>query len=590
MNRKMKKIGLLMSAALLGMAGEVFAATPLSVAVNGSQYMEAPGITRLAVGNPEIADVNLLSSHDFLLVGKKAGSTTLLVWSNNGREEYNVFVSGGDEGTEKAIQEAIGLPGVKVQIMNIQGSPSVLLRGKVKNQYEHDTALSVASFYIGQSYTTNTSKKTTGGGIWSNGDGSSSDQTSTSQSRIIDLLQLTDPSQIRLEAQIIEINTSNEKDLGIQYWSPQIGGDNSGSSNSGNGSYDVNRGSSGLFYAGEDFRNSRGGTLGWFGRRLSNINASLQALVTNGKARILSRPSITTMSGEKAKILIGGQIPIPVSNGDGDVTIEWRDYGIHLEIEPVVDSQQKITSKVHAEVSSLDYSHGVKEREFNIPGIATREAEAVINVGSGMTMAIGGLLNSEDSKTVSKIPLLGDIPIIGEFFKHTTHTRDNRELLILITPTLVGEETPVAMSQKMKASYETTERYRRNAEPVNVNVPVKPGTIKEETDLWGGKPGEPDDTVILEEKPAREGPARLLRTKNARGETVLVPLTDNDYLKRKDELQIVSVEKKDKEIPEDAEEIPVVRRKSKLGKSAKAEDSSDIRSRVRKIMDEYAGN
>lgn len=561
-----------MSAALLGMAGEVFAATPLSVAVNGSQYMEAPGITRLAVGNPEIADVNLLSSHDFLLVGKKAGSTTLLVWSNKGREEYNVFVSAGDAGTAEAIQQAIGYPGVKVQMMN----GKALLRGRVRNQYEHDSALKVAALYMGSDVTEPTSDE--------NG------TTKLKAPNVIDLMDMTDPSQIRLEAQIIEINTSNEKELGIQYWSPQIGDANSGSSNSGNGSYDVNRGSSGLFYAGENFRNSRGGTLGWFGRRLSNINASLQALVTNGKARILSRPSITTMSGEKAKILIGGQIPIPVSNGDGDVTIEWRDYGIHLEIEPVVDSQQKITSKVHAEVSSLDYSHGVKEREFNIPGIATREAEAVINVGSGMTMAIGGLLNSEDSKTVSKIPLLGDIPIIGEFFKHTTHTRDNRELLILITPTLVGEETPVAMSQKMKASYETTERYRRNAEPVDVNVPVKPGTIKEETDLWGGKPGEPDSTVILEEKPAPEGPARLLRTKNARGETVLVPLTDNDYLKRKDELQIVSVEKKDKEIPEDAEEIPVVRRKPKLGKSAKAEDSSDIRSRVRKIMDEYAGN
>jgi pilus assembly protein CpaC len=572
MNKKMKKIGLLMSAALLGMAGEVFAATPLSVAVNGSQYMEAPGITRLAVGNPEIADVNLLSSHDFLLVGKKAGSTTLLVWSNKGREEYNVFVSAGDAGTAEAIQQAIGYPGVKVQMMN----GKALLRGRVRNQYEHDSALKVAALYMGSDVTEPTSDE--------NG------TTKLKAPNVIDLMDMTDPSQIRLEAQIIEINTSNEKELGIQYWSPQIGDANSGSSNSGNGSYDVNRGSSGLFYAGENFRNSRGGTLGWFGRRLSNINASLQALVTNGKARILSRPSITTMSGEKAKILIGGQIPIPVSNGDGDVTIEWRDYGIHLEIEPVVDSQQKITSKVHAEVSSLDYSHGVKEREFNIPGIATREAEAVINVGSGMTMAIGGLLNSEDSKTVSKIPLLGDIPIIGEFFKHTTHTRDNRELLILITPTLVGEETPVAMSQKMKASYETTERYRRNAEPVDVNVPVKPGTIKEETDLWGGKPGEPDSTVILEEKPAPEGPARLLRTKNARGETVLVPLTDNDYLKRKDELQIVSVEKKDKEIPEDAEEIPVVRRKPKLGKSAKAEDSSDIRSRVRKIMDEYAGN
>ncbi len=583
MNKKMKKIGLLMSAALLGMAGEVFAATPLSVAVNGSQYMEAPGITRLAVGNPEIADVNLLSSHDFLLVGKKAGSTTLLVWSNNGREEYNVFVSSGDEGTAAAIQKAIGLPGVNVQIID----GKALVKGTVKNQYEHDMALRIAQFYLGGKPSSNSDKQSiSAGGDATNGTQSQEVKarglwdSDIAYSNVIDLLNISNPSQIRLEAQILEINTSNEKDLGIQYWSPALGNDNSG----------LDRGSSGMFYMGENFKRTRGGTLGWFGRRLSNINASVQALVTSGKARILSRPTITTMSGEVAKILIGGQIPIPTDSGDGKISIDWKDYGIQLTVAPVVDAEGKITSTVVAGVSSLDYGHGVKENGFTVPALASRSASAVINVHSGMTMAIGGLLNSEDAKTVEKIPLLGDIPIIGEFFKHTTKTRDNRELVILITPTLVEEDTPIPMSQRLKAGYETSERYMRNAERVDVNTPVKPGTVKEETDVWGGKPGEPDSTVILEEKPAPEGPARLLRTKNGRGETVLVPLTDNDYLKRKDELQIVSVEKKDKEIPEDAEEIPVVRRKSKSGKSAKAEDSSDIRSRVRKIMDEYAGN
>ena len=565
----MKRIGLLVTAAVMGVYGQVLAATPLNVSVNGSQYMEAPGITRLAVGNPDIADVKLLSNNDFLVVGKKAGSTSLIVWSNGQREEYSVYVSGDDEGTERAIQKAIGYPGVKVQMMN----GKVLLRGKVKNQYEHDTAVKIAQFYMGSGGGANDAKDTKG---------------TITDSNVIDLLDMTAPSQIRLEAQIIEINTSNEKDLGIQYWSPALGDNTSGSSSNSNSS-DITRGSAGLFYAGENFKNnSRGGTLGWFGRRISNVNASLQALITTGKARILSRPSITTMSGQKANILIGGRIPIPTSAGDGEISIDWREYGIRLNIEPVVDAENKITSKVHAEVSTLDYGHGVKENDFTIPALASREADAVINVRSGMTMAIGGLLNSEDGKTITKIPLLGDIPIIGQFFRHTTKTRDNRELVILITPTLVADDTPVSMSQKMKASYETTERYARNAEKVNVNTPVKPGTTKEETDIWGDKPGEPGDTVILEEKPKPEGPSHLLRTTDDRGETVYVPLSEEDYAKRKNDLQVVGVDKNP--VPEGAEKIPVVRKEVRPVKAEKAAADSgenDIRNRVRKIMDEY---
>lgn len=580
MNKRLKRIGLLVTAAMIGAAGNVFAADILNVSVNGSRYMEDSGITRLAVGNPDIADIRLLSNNDYLVVGKKAGSTSLLVWSNNGRQEYNVYVSGDDEGTEKAIQKAIGYPGVKVQMMN----GKVLLRGKVKNQYEHDSAVKVAQLYLGS-----------GGGNASSATANGEGQGAATDSNIIDLLDMTNPSQVRLEAQIIEINTSAERNLGIQYWSPTIGsGSGSGSSSgsdSGSGSRgdDLTRGSSGLFYAGEKFYNRRG-SFGWLGSHFSSINASLQALVTEGKARILSRPSITTMSGQKANILIGGRIPIPTSADDGQIAIDWREYGIRLNIEPVVDADNKITSKVHAEVSTLDYGHSVVEHDFSIPAIASREADAVINVRSGMTMAIGGLLNSQDGKTVTKIPLLGDIPIIGQFFRHTQKTRDNRELLILITPTLVSDETPVSMSQRMKGSYEDNERYLRNAERVNVNTPVKPGTEQQETDLFGGKPSDDNgDTVILEEKPKQEGPSHVLRTTDEKGETVYVPMTEEDYAKQKNNLQVVGVEKAP--VPEGAEKVPVVKKEKverPVDTAAADKSKADIRNRVKKIMDGYA--
>lgn len=575
-----KRMGLLVTAAILGMTGQALAATTLSVAVNGSRYMEASGITRLAVGNPEIADVRLLSGNDFLLVGKKPGSTTLLVWSDNGREEYNVFVSGSDAGTAQAIQEAIGYPEVQVQMMN----GKVLLRGRVQNQYEHDSAIKVAQMYLG-SGGGSTSTAQAGGKEGTAAQGGSTD------TNIIDMLDMTEPTQVRLVAQIIEINTSAEKDLGIQYWSPTLGDNTTGDSNSS----DITRGTPGLFYAGENFYKQRG-SFGWFGSHLSNLNASLQALVTSGKARILSRPSITTMSGQKAKILIGGRIPIPTSAGDGQIAIDWRDYGVKLDIEPVVDADNKITSKVHAEVSTLDYGHSVKENDFSIPAIASREAEAMINVRSGMTMAIGGLLNSEDSKSVSKIPLLGDIPIIGQFFRHTSTTRDNRELLILITPLLVGDDSPVSMSQRMKENYEASERYERNAEKVDVNTPVKPGNDKQERDIWGGRPEEHPNTEILEEKKAPEPPSRLLKTTDEKGETVLVPLSEDDYQLRKENLKVVGVEKPNGEIQLDEPEAREAENKGRntgkeplLVENRKPEPrrTTSFRERVRKLQQEY---
>ena len=574
MNKQLKRLGLLVTAAMIGTAGHVFAADILNVSVNGSRYMEDSGITRLAVGNPDIADIRLLSNNDYLVVGKKAGSTSLLVWSDHGRQEYNVYVSGDDEGTEKAIQKAIGYPGVKVQMMN----GKLLLRGKVKNQYEHDSAVKVAQLYLGS-----------GGGAASSASANGEGQGAAVDSNIIDLLDMTNPSQVRLEAQIIEINTSAERDLGIQYWSPALGDTTTTNAFGETTSTDITRGSSNLFYVGENFKNPRG-SFGWLGSHISNMNASLQALVTEGKARILSRPSITTMSGQKANILIGGRIPIPTSAGDGQIAIDWREYGIRLNIEPVVDAENKITSKVHAEVSTLDYGHSVTENDFSIPAIASREADAVINVRSGMTMAIGGLLNSQDGKTVTKIPLLGDIPIIGQFFRHTQKTRDNRELLILITPTLVSDDTPVSMSQRMKGSYEDNERYLRNAERVNVNTPVKPGTEKQETDIFGGKPGDDDgDTVILEEKPKKQGPSHILRTTDEKGETVYVPMTEEDYAKQKDKLQVVGVEKNP--VPEGAEKVPVIKREKiehPVDTSAVDKEKTDIRDRVRAVMDGYA--
>lgn len=552
MNGMKKRIGLLLAAAMLSF-GSACAAEPVEVSLNESKYMAASGITRLAVGNPAIADVQLLSSGDFLLVGKKAGTTSLIVWSDGGRRtEYTVYVAGNDRGMASAIQDAIGYPKVHVQMMKDR----VMLRGKVENQYEHDVALKIAGLYTG-------------------GDGSG----------VIDLLEMEHPSQIRLEAQIIEINSDYTKNLGIQYWSQTPGSSSNSGSSSDNPNNDITVGTAGLFYGGEDFSSSRKHG-GWLGSHVANVNVTLQALINEGKARILSRPSITTMSGKTANILIGGRIPIPVSDGNGNVSIDWHEYGVKLNIEPVVDSEDKITSKVHAEVSTLDYSHGVKIDSFSVPGIATREAESEVNVRSGMTMAIGGLINSEDAKIVSKIPLLGDLPIIGRFFRHTSNTRDKRELIILITPTLVADDTPSPMSQRMKASYEEVERIARNRELVETRKPVPQGTDTEERDLWGEKPGD-DDTIILEEKAPAKTRSYLLKTTDIHGEPILVPMTEEDYEAEKDRL---TVARREKTKPETKAKQETAQPAVQIQKPTRtAQDAEAQRARIKAAMDRYSG-
>ena len=181
----------------------------------------------------------------------------------------------------------------------------------------------------------------------------------------------------------------------------------------------------------------------------------VEALVSKNKAKMLSRPSIMTMSGESAVIQVGGEIPYSVRSSDGVYTTNFKNYGIILKFKPIVDGEKRIVSAVHAEVSNMS-----GETVDGQPILTHRGAEAVVTMTSGSTLVIGGLMDSSEQKNVVKIPLLGDIPIIGEFFKYTSKTKEKQELLILVTPYIVenGSGTRARMSEEMK------EHYRRGQE------------------------------------------------------------------------------------------------------------------------------
>ena len=389
---------------------------------------------------------------------KTAGTTSLFIWTEDGaRYEYLINVTDEEQGQAEMIEAAIGLPNVHVKKLKDR----ILLTGTVKNQYERNLAVQTARLYAGSG-----SKSSLSFGSNSNMEmetqGSKDNSTTTlgkdnevkDEGNVIDLLQMVAPSQIRLEAQVIAIRPEDTKDLGFLY--------------TGTGSYEY----PGRIYGGESTAynagNFRNNPFKWFINSRSALTYRLDALITQNRAKILSRPSIMTMSGEQATIQIGGEIPYTVLNSTtGIASVQFKNYGIILQFKPVLDSQNRIVTNIHTEVSNMS-----GETINDMPVISTRRADSVVTLENGSTMIIGGLMDSSERKVVTKIPLLSKIPIIGEFFKHTSKTKDTQEMVILVTPHIVGadESSYAGMTDEMRDYYHEGQRKQNNLNEVDLNA------------------------------------------------------------------------------------------------------------------------
>ena len=445
----------------------------LNIDLKTSHYMKLDKkITRLAVGNPEVVTVLQVpnSPNEFLIIAKGAGTTTLFVWTvpDVMYKTYVINVSPEDKGLAKMIRQAIGLPSVHVKAVSKSNgngngnSLRILLTGTVRNQYERNWAVQTARLFAGGEANSslsvgsgvdmsmNTQNAVAEGSVViTSGDiGGSKIQNS---GEVIDLLHMLRPTQIRFEAQVIAIRPQDRQELGIRYGNDPLN-------------------APGVFAIGESY--GIGGTpfrtnpWRWAEGNHDDINVSISALVTKNKAKILSRPSITTMSGEEAVIQVGGEIPYQTQNSNGVSNTSFKQYGIILQLKPVADAEDRIVSTIHAEVSNIS-----GESANGLPILEMRRADSVITVRSGSTMVIGGLMDSSESKTVSKFPLLGDIPILGEFFKYTSKSKDKQELIILVTPYLVDESdlSRARMSDSMQDLYNKGLEEKNNLNNVELN-------------------------------------------------------------------------------------------------------------------------
>ena len=420
-----KYICLLAALAVLAIGSATEAAPqPIWLELNQAYLYQAGSskITRVTVANPAIADVVVLDKVKLNIIGKALGSTSLSVWSANGmRQDFVISVCNTDTATAQFIKQSMGLDGVQVAKVG----DKLVLQGTVENQYELNNALGMAKVYAGED-------------------------------NIVNLIQMKNPTMVNLSALVIDISGKDARDLGVKYGvAKEISLDG--------GVPKITFGTAGDFYGGMDWQD-------YTHHPFQNVDFMIQALASQNKIKVLSRPNITTMSGEEAEILIGGELPIPTSK-DGEISVEWKPYGIKLKIKPQVDQESKITSKVEAEVSGIDASVSIPTSAGKIPGLISRKASTMLSVPDGQTMAIGGLMNSDESKVITKVPILGDIPIIGEFFKHTSTSKDKRELMILITPTIVTNNDPVKGSSKMLEEVENSKRQWQEMEDIYPNDP-----------------------------------------------------------------------------------------------------------------------
>ncbi len=244
---------------------------------------------------------------------------------------------------------------------------------------------------------------------------------------VVNLVSVLAPDKRRVlvGVKVMEISGGASEDLGIDW-----------------GQYSLSAGG-GAFRAQPFLMGQVPGLDGW--RELYNFATQVHALVDRQKARILAEPNLLVNEDEEGSILIGGEIPVPIAQtgigGAAAVTVEWKEFGVNLTIKPTISPDSaKVMLEVKPEVSSLDYGNAVTVAGLQIPAVRTRRAETIVTIPDGGVLAIGGLISSDQSKAVSKIPVLGDLPIIGQLFRHESFINNESELIILVLPQVLTED------------------------------------------------------------------------------------------------------------------------------------------------------
>jgi pilus assembly protein CpaC len=378
----------------------------VTVAQGNSTVVTYPSsLQRVSIGNPEVADAVVVSAREIVVNGKAPGTTTLLTWDGAGnRTLYSVQVTLDAGSLERDLERYFPGAGVEVAATG----RTIVLSGTVEDQRVAEKARTLASQI--------------GGDV-----------------NIIDNMSVPDPGQVMLRVRFAEVNRSAMRDLGINLL--HVDPDNP---QGGNESF-ITPGSFSGQFPGTPTQTFSDAVNFFLFHDGSNVAAFIRALQTRGQFRSLAEPNLMTTPGDSASFLAGGEFPYPVLQGGGGnqaVTIAFQEFGVRLNFLPTITNTGAIRLEVEPEVSSLDFTQGLTISGFNIPALLSRRAQTTIELQDGQTFAIAGLMDQSMTTNVSKVPLLGDIPILGSLFSSEEIQQNRTELLVLVTPELVrpGEQ------------------------------------------------------------------------------------------------------------------------------------------------------
>lgn len=373
----------------------------------------------LFVADPGIADVQVRSPTKLYVFGKGAGETTISATAKDGSVVFSATARVGTNMDGIGQMLKIAMPDAQIVATPMNGI--VVLTGTVAAPDDIEEANRLVTSFVGKDV------------------------------QVVSRLKTATPMQVMLRVRFSEVNRDYAKNVGMNLLTrDSSGGFGFGVSQGAAGSISTVAGIPGSSTTVDTNGATIGSTVyniaaaaagttrfGFFGHALGlDILSTLDLAETDGYATTLAQPTLTALSGETASFLAGGEIPIPVPQFQGVTTIEYKQYGVSLSFTPTVLGDGRISLRVRPEVSQLT-SSTVSIAGYQIPGLTTRRAETTVELGSGQSFVIGGLLNNNTTNSVNKAPFLGDLPILGQLFRSNGWKRSEDELVIVVTPYLV---------------------------------------------------------------------------------------------------------------------------------------------------------
>ena len=393
----------------------LFSGTAIALQVKANQSTlidSATNIKRVSIAKPEIADVEVISPRQLLIIGKSAGTTTLIYW-NEEEVPTAVDLTVGIN-VEQAREDLKRI--APEEAFEVSGwGDTLVLSGTVKNE-----ALQARLFEGAKAYAKN----------------------------IINLLKLQKLEQVLLQIRVAEVDRTLAKELGFNLlFRPTIDG----------GTYRAFTGTGGTPLS--ELTSPEGSLSNIFFSTpgaIPKFMALVRALEDKGAFKLLAEPNLIVANGDKGKFLVGGEFPVVVASGVGAATaasVTYKPYGVMLNFEPKITPTGEIYLKLYQEVSELDFANGVVMAGFSIPALKLRRSETGLQLADGQTFVLAGILSNKTSKQISKIPLLGDIPILGALFRSVSYKNDETELLVMVTPKIVRplnkDEIPILPTERM---------------------------------------------------------------------------------------------------------------------------------------------